>query len=112
MPELQHVKIPMADGVRLSAYLVLPDAPATDEDGPRGAWPAILEALPYRKDDLTLGYRFRLANDRIRVRTQLNVRDALEDGRLQAVAVDPLGQSTIHRIIDPRLFILTTTFEF
>jgi outer membrane receptor protein involved in Fe transport len=62
--------------------------------------------------DLTLGYRFRLANDRIRVRTQLNVRDALEDGRLQAVAVDPLGQSTIHRIIDPRLFILTTTFEF
>lgn len=62
--------------------------------------------------DLTLGYRFKLANDRIRVRTQLNVRDALEGGRLQPVAVDPLGNTTISRIIDPRLFILTTTFEF
>ncbi len=62
--------------------------------------------------DLTLGYRFKLADDRVRVRTQLNVRDALEGGRLQAVAVDPLGNTTISRIIDPRLFILTTTFEF
>jgi hypothetical protein len=32
--------------------------------------------------DFTLAYRFRLANDRIRVRTQLNVRDVFEDGRL------------------------------
>jgi len=62
--------------------------------------------------DFTLGYRFRLANDRIRVRTQLNVRDVLEDGRLQPVAVDPTGRPTISRIIDPRLFILSTTFEF
>ena len=62
--------------------------------------------------DLTLAYRFRLANDRIRVRTQLNVRDAFEGGRLQAVAVDPLGRPTTFRIIDPRLFILSTTLEF
>ena len=40
--------IPMADGVRLSARLFLPDT-----DGP---WPALLEALPYRKDDLTASY--------------------------------------------------------
>jgi putative CocE/NonD family hydrolase len=39
----------MADGVRLSTSLVLPDG-----DGP---WPVILEALPYRKDDLTVSYR-------------------------------------------------------
>jgi uncharacterized protein len=37
----------MPDGVRLAATLYLPD------DG-RGPWPAILEYLPYRKDDWTL----------------------------------------------------------
>lgn len=62
--------------------------------------------------DFTLAYRFRLANDRIRVRTQLNVRDVFESGRLQPVAVDPAGNPTIVRIIDPRQFILSTTFEF
>jgi putative CocE/NonD family hydrolase len=39
----------MRDGVRLHATLYLPDG-----DGP---WPALLEALPYRKDDLTARYR-------------------------------------------------------
>ena len=37
----------MLDGVRLAATLYLPD------EG-RGPWPAILEYLPYRKDDWTL----------------------------------------------------------
>jgi len=44
-----HAFITMADGVRLAATLYVPDG-----DGP---WPAILEALPYRKDDLTASYR-------------------------------------------------------
>lgn len=35
----------MTDGARLAATLVLPDS--------EGPWPALLEALPYRKDDLT-----------------------------------------------------------
>ena len=39
----------MSDGVRLAASLYVPDG-----DGP---WPAVLEALPYRKDDDTAGYR-------------------------------------------------------
>ncbi|MGH2547516.1 MAG: CocE/NonD family hydrolase, partial [Actinomycetota bacterium] len=39
--------IEMADGARLAATLYLPD----EGDGP---WPAILEYLPYRKDDWTL----------------------------------------------------------
>jgi len=43
------VFIPMRDGARLAATLYLPD------DG--GPWPALLEALPYRKDDLTASYR-------------------------------------------------------
>jgi hypothetical protein len=45
----KDVAIPMRDGVRIAATLHLPAG-----DGPH---PALLEALPYRKDDLTAGYR-------------------------------------------------------
>lgn len=38
----------MSDGIRLAATLFLPDG--------EGPWPAILEALPYRKDDQTQSY--------------------------------------------------------
>ena len=38
--------IPMADGVRLAATLYLPETP--------GPWPALLEAYPYRKDDISV----------------------------------------------------------
>jgi outer membrane receptor protein involved in Fe transport len=62
--------------------------------------------------DFSVGYRFKITSKRFGVRTQLNVRNAFEDGRLQGVAVNPLGQTTAFRIIDPRLFILTTTVEF
>jgi len=45
--EHRHVSIAMEDGVRLAARLFLPDErPA----------PAILDALPYRMDDLTASY--------------------------------------------------------
>lgn len=47
--ERRDVSVRMQDGVDLAATLYLPD-PA------RGPQPCILEALPYRKDDLTLGY--------------------------------------------------------
>jgi hypothetical protein len=45
----ENVFIPMADGVRLHATLYFPDGV--------GPWPAVLEALPYRKDDVTASYR-------------------------------------------------------
>ena len=45
----EDVFISMADGIRLAATLYVP--------GAGGPWPALLEALPYRKDDLTAGYR-------------------------------------------------------
>jgi len=38
----------MDDGVRLAATLYLPDGDPA---------PCLLEALPYRKDDVTAGYR-------------------------------------------------------
>ena len=45
LPE-SNVFIPMGDGVRLAATLYLPETP--------GPWPAILEAYPYRKDDVSV----------------------------------------------------------
>lgn len=45
----REVGIEMADGVRLAATLYLPEM----ADGPQ---PCLLEALPYRKDDLTSSY--------------------------------------------------------
>jgi uncharacterized protein len=46
----QHeLRLPMADGVELAATLYLPDP----SSGPQ---PCLLEALPYRKDDLTSSY--------------------------------------------------------
>lgn len=44
----EDVFIHMPDGIRLAASLYLPTT-----DGP---WPVLLEALPYRKDDLTAHY--------------------------------------------------------
>jgi hypothetical protein len=44
---IEHVWIPLADGVRLSARIWLP------EDAEQHPVPAILEYLPYRKGDVT-----------------------------------------------------------
>lgn len=49
LPAPQRVRIPMSDGVELAATLYLPD-PAS------GPQPCLLEALPYRQDDLTSSY--------------------------------------------------------
>src|SRR3954466_7753902 len=42
----RNVFIPIPDGVQLSATLYLPET--------EGPWPALLEAYPYRKDDLSV----------------------------------------------------------
>lgn len=46
----RHVEVPTRDGVRLSASLFMPVDGEGRSDGP---YPAILEYLPYRKDDHT-----------------------------------------------------------
>ncbi len=61
--------------------------------------------------DVSAGYKFQLWNGKIRTKVQLNVRDILEDGRLQAVGVNPDGQTFAYRIINPRQFILSATFD-
>ena len=45
--EIEHVWIPMSDGVRLAARIWLP------EDAERNPVPALLEYIPYRKNDFT-----------------------------------------------------------
>jgi uncharacterized protein len=58
-PVETRVRIPMSDGVELAATLYLPPADA-------GPQPCLLEALPYRKDDLTASYAesYRALRDR------------------------------------------------
>jgi hypothetical protein len=62
--------------------------------------------------DLFVNYRTRLFGDRVRANFQLNVKNALENGGgLRATAAFPDGTPLAFRIIDPRQFIFSTTFE-
>ena len=49
MADTEDLFVTMRDGVRLAATLYLPSE--------REPWPALIEALPYRKDDVTAHYR-------------------------------------------------------
>ena len=61
--------------------------------------------------DLFVSHRIRLFNNKVSANLQLNVRNAFEGGRLQAIGVNPDGTPYNFRIIDPRQFILTATFD-
>ncbi|MBL9199603.1 MAG: hypothetical protein JNL39_03810 [Opitutaceae bacterium] len=56
-------------------------------------------------------YRTRLFANKVGATVQLNVRNVLEDGRLQAIKANPDGSPSVFRIVDPRQFILTVTFD-
>jgi uncharacterized protein len=76
----EHTFVTMDDGVRLAASMYYPPG-----DGP---WPAILEALPYRKDDLTASYRpeyVRLAEEGGYVVCRVDVRGT---GSSEGIATD------------------------
>jgi outer membrane receptor protein involved in Fe transport len=60
--------------------------------------------------DVSAGYRFKWYGDKIQSRVQLNVKNVMEGGRLQAIGVNPDGQGYAYRIIDPRQFILSCSF--
>jgi hypothetical protein len=61
--------------------------------------------------DAFVGYRTRLFGEKIGASVQLNVRNLQENGRLRAVSAFPDGSPNGYRIVDPRQFILTATFE-
>jgi outer membrane receptor protein involved in Fe transport len=62
--------------------------------------------------DLWVSYTRRVFSDKVRMKIQLNVRDATEKGGLQAVLFEPDGSPAQYRIKDPRTYFLTTTFDF
>lgn len=61
--------------------------------------------------DLSAKYRLKLFNNKVRASVQLNVNNVFEDGKLKPVAVNPDGTPWAFRIIDPRQFILSVTFD-
>ncbi len=75
-----------------------PDQPIYDE--PRNAF------------DFWVSYSKDILAERVRMKVQLNLRNAFENGGLEAVAVNPDGSPSIYRIVDPREVFLTTTFSF
>jgi hypothetical protein len=61
--------------------------------------------------DAFVGYRTKLWSDKIGATFQFNVRNLQEDGRLQPIAAGPDGKPNSYRIIAPRQFILSATFD-
>jgi hypothetical protein len=62
--------------------------------------------------DIWFAYSRKVFNDKINMKIQLNVNNALENGGLVPIAANWDGTPWAYRIIDPRQFILTTTFDF
>jgi hypothetical protein len=61
--------------------------------------------------DLVVGYKTKLFGGRVPASFQLNVRNVTEGGRLQPIAAYPDGTINTYRIVDPRQFILSATFD-
>ena len=61
--------------------------------------------------DAFVSYSVRLFSNKVGARFQLNGRHLQESGRLQAVGAYPDGQTHTYRIINPRAFIFTATFD-
>ncbi|MEY2878986.1 MAG: hypothetical protein RLZZ15_1366 [Verrucomicrobiota bacterium] len=83
--------------------------------------PAVITALDPNKPiyqkaqyhvDMFVGYRTKLFADRIPLKLQLNVSD-LQYGKSQLLPINafPDGTPSAYRIMDPRKFVLTATFD-
>jgi outer membrane receptor protein involved in Fe transport len=66
---------------------------------------------PHTYVDLTWNYAFSLYKGKVRSNVQFNVRNATENGRLQPYAFNPDGTIVNYRIIEPREFLLTLSFD-
>ena len=60
--------------------------------------------------DLFGSYRLKVGN-KINTTLQLNIRNIQENGRLQRISAYPDGSANAYRIVDPRQFILSATFD-
>ncbi len=50
--------------------------------------------------------------DKVKTKLQLNVRDLFEEGGLEPISVNPDGQRTGFRIVEPRQIFLSASFDF
>lgn len=78
----------------------------TEYDITRPIWDS-----PHTYLDALVGYRTKLFADKIGATFQLNVRNLTEGGHLQPFAAYPTGEVYQYRIISPRQFILSATFD-
>ncbi len=62
--------------------------------------------------DMWLSYSRKILADKVRLKIQLNVRNAFENGGLQATLFNADGTRAQYRIKDPRSWFVTTTFDF
>jgi hypothetical protein len=62
--------------------------------------------------DLWVSYQRKMFSDKTKMKVQLNVRDATQKGGLQAILFNPDGTPAQYRILDPRSYFVTTTFDF
>jgi len=62
--------------------------------------------------DAFITYKTKLWSDKVNASFQLNARNITENGGLRPVGAFPNGEIHTYRIIDPRQFFLTATFEF
>ena len=83
-------------------------------------FPAVITALDRNRPiydkahlyvDLFAGYRMKLYSEKVGLTVQLNVRNVQEGGRLQPISAYPNGDANGFRIISPRQYILTATFD-
>lgn len=61
--------------------------------------------------DAWIGYKRKVFKDKV-LSFQLNIRDLEEDGHYRPIVANSDGVHSVYRIVQPRTFYLTTTFEF
>ncbi|MFT3870789.1 MAG: TonB-dependent receptor plug domain-containing protein [Nibricoccus sp.] len=61
--------------------------------------------------DFKLSHDLPLWSNKVKCRIQLNVNNVFENGHLQPIAYNPDGRAWGYRIVDPRQFILTVSFD-
>lgn len=61
--------------------------------------------------DFKLAHDLPLWGNKVKCKIQLNVNNVFENGHLQPIAYNPDGRAWGYRIVDPRQFILTVSFD-
>ncbi|HET7536193.1 MAG TPA: hypothetical protein VFJ90_07055, partial [Candidatus Didemnitutus sp.] len=61
--------------------------------------------------DAFVSYHTKLWSDKVGTTIQVNVRNIAEGGRLQPIGAFPDGTPNAYRIVDPRQYFVTVSFD-